>query len=351
MEQLALFPLEVPERHQLLPLAEYSHVLVQFSGGKDSLAALLYLLELGVPRDKIMLWHQRVDGGGTPEEPAFIDWPVTDAYVTAVAEALGITLEFQWRYGGFRTELLRDNAPTADVYYQHEDTLVHLPTVNRRPGTRLRFPALSADLSRRYCSAYLKVDPGRRVIANHPALQPSLDEPQKKVLIITGERREESSARSRYAEVEIHAANSRRRRVDAWRTVIDWPEAKVWEIIERWAIRPHPAYLLSFPRTSCLGCVFSTPDLWAAMREIAPDRFSALEEMEARLNFTIDPKLSLGAKADKGTPRLPIHDPNYQTYLDWALGRKPFTAADAIVKIAKWELPAGAFHGSAGGPI
>ena len=43
-------------------LQSYDHILVAFSGGKDSLACLLHLLDLGVPRTRIELWHHRIDG-------------------------------------------------------------------------------------------------------------------------------------------------------------------------------------------------------------------------------------------------------------------------------------------------
>ena len=48
---------------KLLPLEEYDKIIVLFSGGKDSLACVLHLLELGVPREKIELWHHDIDGG------------------------------------------------------------------------------------------------------------------------------------------------------------------------------------------------------------------------------------------------------------------------------------------------
>lgn len=42
---------------KLLPLEDYDLIIVLFSGGKDSLACYLKLLEMGVPKEKIELWH------------------------------------------------------------------------------------------------------------------------------------------------------------------------------------------------------------------------------------------------------------------------------------------------------
>ncbi|MFJ7891374.1 hypothetical protein ACIQYL_25430 [Lysinibacillus xylanilyticus] len=39
----------------LLPLSEYDHIIISESGGKDSMACLFYLLDLGVPKEKIEL--------------------------------------------------------------------------------------------------------------------------------------------------------------------------------------------------------------------------------------------------------------------------------------------------------
>lgn len=97
-------------------LDSYDHIIVYFSGGKDSLACLLHLLELGVPKDKIELWHHDVDGreGSRMKK----DWPITRDYCRAAAEALGIDLYFSWRMGGFEREMLRENARTAPTRFE-----------------------------------------------------------------------------------------------------------------------------------------------------------------------------------------------------------------------------------------
>ncbi len=68
----------------------------------------------------------------------------------------------------------------------------------------------------------------------------------KKILFITGERREESANRSKYNQLEAHACDRRygktARLVDARRPVLHWTEEEVWEVIERHRI-PGPSPL------------------------------------------------------------------------------------------------------------
>lgn len=279
-----------PQTHQLLPLDQYDVIALGYSGGKDSLAALLDLLERGVPPSKIELHHHDIDGQGE----ALMDWPCTRAYVQATAEALGIPVVFSWREGGFVREMLRDNVPTAPVAYERSGERVSLPTKRETAGTRMKFPQVSADLSVRWCSAYLKIDVMARVLANDPAYQ------GKKVLVVTGERRQESSARSKYAEAEPHRTNTKSRTVHQWRNVIDWSEEQVWDIIRRWNIRPHPAYQLGWGRTSCLACIFGDSDQWASVKTIAPERFKRIAGLERDFRSTIRKGQSVEEIAARG---------------------------------------------------
>ena len=169
------------------------------------------------------------------------------------------------------------------------------------------------------------------------------------MLVVTGERREESSNRAKYAEAEVHACNSKSRLVHAWRPVIDWNEQKIWDQYEKRKFLAHPAYILGWNRTSCFGCIFSTADLWAMMREIAPERFNRLVELEKELDHTIDTaRVSLNDKANQGSlERLP-KDARLSEWVELALSRN-FKARDLIMD--KWEVPAGAFKGFVGGPV
>ena len=87
--------------------------------------------------------------------------------------------------------MLRDHVPTAPVSYERNGQRITLPTVRATEGTRLEIPAGERDLSVRWCSAYLKIDPFARLLNNDPAYQ------GKKILVVTGERGQESSARAK----------------------------------------------------------------------------------------------------------------------------------------------------------
>lgn len=42
-------------------LFNYDKYIVSFSGGKDSTALLLFLIDNGIDKSKIELWHQEID--------------------------------------------------------------------------------------------------------------------------------------------------------------------------------------------------------------------------------------------------------------------------------------------------
>jgi len=327
-----------PNTSELLPLEAYDKVIISYSGGKDSLACLLYILDLGVPKDRIELWHQHVDGEPGVDS-TFMDWPVTEAYCKATGEAMGIPVRFQWKQGGFKGEMLRENSRTNGVGFELADgTVVRLDSSTRgKETTRRKFPQVSANLSVRWCSAYLKIDVAGRAINNDPELKNS------KILFVTGERREESAARARYAEMEPHRSNTKSRRVDQWRAIIDWTEQEVWDIIKRNRINPHPAYRLGWGRVSCMACIFADKNQWASIRELDPKCFNKVSAYESEFGVTIQRKDSIVEQADKGESFIGAAP---ESLKQEALG-KGFSASDFFVD--DWEMPSGAFK-RCGGP-
>jgi predicted phosphoadenosine phosphosulfate sulfurtransferase len=74
-----------PTHSLAVDLHSYENIIVFFSGGKDSLACLLQLLDVGAKPGRIELWHHDVDGR---EGSNLMDWPCTASYCRAVADGL-----------------------------------------------------------------------------------------------------------------------------------------------------------------------------------------------------------------------------------------------------------------------
>ena len=291
--------------------------------------------ELGVPREKIELWHHHIDGA-PGQKDGLMDWPVTESYCRAIAKALGVTLRFSWKVGGFEREMLRENAKTAPTSFETvAGEVMTVGGVRGKESTRRQFPQLSASLSTRWCSAYLKVDVGRMIFSNDPAYKTGT------YLFITGERRQESSARSLYAEVEKFRATNKSRRVDHWRAVIDWTEQEVWDIMKRHGVVAHPAYRLGWGRVSCMACIFGNADQWASVKELAPEKFEKIAKYEEEFGKTIHRTKTVRVLAAEGESFIP----NDERLKATSLGHE--YVEEVITE--EWTQPFGAFKVD-GGP-
>jgi 3'-phosphoadenosine 5'-phosphosulfate sulfotransferase (PAPS reductase)/FAD synthetase len=313
----------------------YDKYLVAFSGGKDSLACLLYLLEIGIPKSRIELWHHDVDGGSE----TFMDWECTPSYCRAIAAHFQIPIYFSWKQGGFKSEMLRYNQRTAPTVFENQNhQLVRIGGSRGKKSTRLKFPQVSSDLSTRWCSSYLKIDVCATAIRNQQRFTGI------RTLVISGERAEESTARSKYADFEIDRADLRNgekpRHVDRWRPIKTWTEKMVWEIIGRWKIRPHPAYVLGWGRVSCKFCIFGNANQFASAYSISPKQGEEIIFFEESFGCTIKRDISLRKLIDKGTP--------YKSISKEIAHIATSTKYDLPIVMDTWQLPAGAFGESCG---
>lgn len=426
---------------ELLPLEDYDHIIILFSGGKDSAAAYFRLLELGVPKERMELWHHSIDGGNLDRK---MDWPVTENYVRAFAQAEGVRLRISGRVNGFWGEVYRVGASYPIEYESDDGTIQTCPLTEKQReserlrelilseveselvdqlkvfGYRMKFPAKSGDLSRRWCSAYLKIDVATAVLRNleslgkvgkfpakggmsngrycspqlkrevadtvlrdlthlraigargklpaksgshqgrwcsghlkasvQGAVTANLEELRRdtKILVVSGERRGESVGRARYNEMERHRTNAvarAHRIVHQWRAVIDYSERDIWEMLRRHRVTPHPCYTCGWNRCSCMMCIFGLPCHWAGIRELFPEEYEKVCQDEIRLGFTLDNKKDLDAYVGDaescvyhGAPKA-LHQ----------LVSGDFSVEDVYCDGA-WRFPAGAFHGSGGGP-
>ena len=353
---------------ELLPLEMYDLVIVLISGGKDSIACYYKLLELGVPKSKIEFWHHDIDGGHPSRT---MDWRCTANYIRSFAEAEQISLRVSWRKNGFFGELYRIGAseliewvaPETGEIYQCPPSKKYMECQKLKAaaisemenklaefGYRMKFPMKSGDLSRRWCSAYLKIMVADTVLRNMNSVAANLTKTRKdiKLLIVSGERRGESVGRSKYNEIEIHRTNAvykHHRTVHQWRPVIDYSERDIWEVLKRHKVNPHPCYRAGWNRCSCAMCIFSTPRLFAGIRELYPKEYALLCQDEKILGFTLDNHCDLETYI--GSADSCVYHGDKEAIQSLLTGEFP---VESVYVKGKWKYPAGAFHGAAGGP-
>lgn len=329
-------------------LESYDYYIVAFSGGKDSIACFLHLLDCGIPKSKIELWHHSIDGRGSD---FFMDWPITESYCEEFAKSFNVPIYFSWKEGGFKGEMLRENQSTAPTSFESpvEDNLLECGIETKSIGgngpldTRLKFPQVSPDLRVRWCSAYLKIGVCTSALRNQARFI------NKRTLVITGERAEESAARSKYKEFEPDPADLRNgvmlksgklrnsknwRHIDRARPVHKWLEKDVWNVIKKYKINMHPAYRLGWGRLSCMACIFGSKNQWASVKAINENAFSEISEYEQLFETTIQRKDSVEQLAKKGSPY--NFDPELAKYSQ----KRTFTES---IFMDDWALPMGAF--------
>lgn len=280
--------------HTQVEVSNYDHIVIMLSGGKDSIACFLKIwgeLKVLGQLEKLECWHHLVDG---QEGSNLMDWACTRAYCQALCDAFNVPLYFSWLEGGFERELTRDNAPKARTWFETPDGLQSAGG-NGKPNTRRKFPQLSANLSVRWCSSYLKIDVASIALNNQERFQ------HRRTLVVTGERAEEGGGRANYLDFEPHRSHSKTRHIDHWRPVHQWKEADIWKIITEYHINPHPAYRLGLSRTSCQFCIFNNKDHWSMMNTIDPQRIDRLIAYEQEFGVTIHRSLSIEQQIISGT--------------------------------------------------
>ncbi len=339
----------------------YNKYIVYFSGGKDSIATFLYLLEMGIDKSNIELWHHDIDGR---EGSNLMDWGCTADYCRKFAEAFDVKIYFSWREGGFEREMLRKNSWTGDILFEMPDaetgeTILIKKEGSRQQrhlGTRLKFPQVSGDLSVRWCSAYLKIDVGSSAIRGQERFNHS------RTLVLTGERAQESMSedafkklmegtlpdnerkgRGTYNIFEADRADCRKngskgkkdRLVDHLRPLRDIPVQDVWNLIKKYNINPHPAYKLGFGRVSCMNCIFGNANQFASTMKINPIATQKIAHYEEEFGVTIKRKDSVKDLIEKGTAYPNMKDSDIDAGI-----AKEFTQS---IFTKEWSLPSGAF--------
>ena len=341
------FPTDVQSAYlnaEEINLDSYDLIILVLSGGKDSIACHLRMLDMGVDPKKIEFWHHDVDGN---EGSELMDWPFMREYVRAYGEAFSVPVYFSWLKGGMEGEMLKDNAYSQPHIIETPDGILELPrlTTRSQPSSRLMFPQQSASLQTRWCSSSLKIDVGRRAITNQDRLL------GKKILFVTGERRLESSNRAKYNQLERHMNDCRNgkkaRHVDVWRPVLNFTEEQVWELMEKHGVLAPVPYRLGWNRSSCMTCIFNSPAIWATIHAYWPERTIAIAQYEQRFGKTISRSKKDVIQIGNTAQAFTIEDE--LAFAQASL--KKYTLPVLANKEHQWTIPKGAFSKEACGSV
>lgn len=201
-------------------------VIASVSGGKDSAALSLWLMENGIE-------HRRV----------FADtgW------------------EHEATYEYLRGELTQKLGPIDEVQ-GCDGGMAGLVTRKGMFPSRLR----------RFCTEELKVRP---LAAYVRAAQDEAGECVNAV----GIRAAESKARSKLTEWEWSETFDS----EVWRPLIRWTEQDVIDTHTRHGLRPNPLYLKGAERVGCFPCIFARKAEVRLVADLAPERIEEIRQLEA----------------------------------------------------------------------
>jgi len=347
--------LEQENGHQLTldQLNSYDKILVQLSGGKDSVYCFLYLLDLGVDLHRIELWHQEIDGR---EGSSLMDWAVTSDYCRKFANHFGVPILYQWKKGGMERELIREDELTQPTMFELLDgTVIQKGGTRGKKSTRRKFPQQSGSLSTRWCSSYLKIDVHSLAINNDPRFKGRREDGTiPRTLVVTGERAEEARSldkgRATYSQFEPHRIDKRDHHldkvvklVDHYRPALYKSETQVWDLIRKFRVKTHPVYDLGISRVSCATCIFSSANQWATLALINPSQVDQVINYEQDFGVTINRRNTIKEMIQKGVPHTASPEVIEACLAEDYDGPIQVSAED-------WKLPSGAF-GESCGPI
>lgn len=237
-------------------------VIVQFSGGKDSMASLLWVRQ-NLTTDFLTVF---CDTGWESE--------ITYKYINDIKDRLGLNLVIlkSKKYSGF----------------------IDLAKKKKRfPSTRARF-----------CTEELK---------SKPMIDYILDEVKDSVLIIQGIRKSESFSRSkmnsqctyfkfyfrpygldRQGKEKYHTYRKKdvvafreKYADDILRPVFDWSGQQVIDYIIKNGIEPNPLYKMGMKRVGCFPCIMANNIDITSMMKFAPERLAEItrHEVETKSSF------------------------------------------------------------------
>ena len=236
----------------ILDLRQFDKVFISLSGGKDSHAMTFLVKEIAEKQgclDKLICVY--ADTG--------MEWHNAEAQVRAICTAANIPLKIVYPVRPMMEK------------FRHRLELAKAGKIND-----LVFPSARC----RYCTSNQKGVPLDQFTVRYTG----------KLLKITGERWQESSARAGYSEfVKIPRITNSKRTVYGWRPMLAYKTDDIFRMVEDSGVPRHCAYDMGCGRLGCAGCIFSSDhELKIEMRE-NPAIFEELDRLEVETGKTMSP--------------------------------------------------------------
>lgn len=233
-------------------LHNYDLVIINSSGGKDSLASIYEIDRLAklqvYPKSKIVVSHQDLGEA---------EWNGTTELARKQAEMFGYPFYVSKQRNKYGEELSI-----------------------RTYAERKKKPAWP-DSKNRWCTSDFKRGPGARIVTAITKDLGNKNEPAN-VLYVFGFRAQESASRRNKDVLSVNKKlTTQSRKVFDFLPIHDWSEQQVWDTIKGNGLPYHPAYDLGMPRLSCCFCIYANKDALVLAgkhnRELL-DKYVATEE-------------------------------------------------------------------------
>jgi len=229
----------------------WDKIVISISGGKDSSVLMKWAID-NFPKEKLVCVHAEID----------IDWDETIPIVKEQCKYFDLPLVI--------VKAIDKNGKEKGFIDQ-----LTAPRVNRKTGAigEYQFPSMS----NRWCTSVLKTGPIDKYCRSLKG----------NVLVLIGERREESSQRAKLEAYRPDLKNSKAgRNIVKYSPILDLLENEVWEIINKNNIPKHPCYQLGVSRASCAICIFSSDKEIAIAANHAPHIVKRLIDAENKIQHS-----------------------------------------------------------------
>ncbi|WP_422105554.1 phosphoadenosine phosphosulfate reductase family protein [Winogradskyella sp.] len=241
-----------------IDLNKYDLVVVNSSGGKDSVCALYMIVSMAkhqkFPLSRIKVSHQDLGD---------MEWKGTKELVKKQAAMFGLFVEIEKRI---------------DKNGYAEDLLEYVERRGMWPSR-----------NQRYCTSDFKRAPGDKVIRR---LSNKID--AKRVLSVFGFRKEESPQRAKKKRLSlIKRLTTNTREVYECNPILHWTTDRVWSCINNHSLPYHDAYAKGMPRLSCIFCIFSPFDALVVAGKENPELLDRYVEVEKKIGHTFRNEFSI----------------------------------------------------------